>query len=44
MDFRRSHLSSTLGYCGRGEKGKAAPRKNRGGAKGQMTGRGLADL
>jgi hypothetical protein len=27
-----------------GGKGKAAPRKNRGGAKGQMTGRGLADL
>jgi hypothetical protein len=44
MDFRWSHLSSTLGCYGREEKGKAAPRKNRGGAQGQMTGRGLADL
>jgi hypothetical protein len=27
-----------------GGEGKAAPRKSRGGAQGQMTGRGLADL
>jgi hypothetical protein len=33
-----------VGLLWQGGKGKAAPRKSRAGAQGQMTGRGLADL
>jgi hypothetical protein len=37
-------LTSPPHWAAASGKGKAAPRKNRGGAQGRMTGRGLADL